>query len=215
MAEETSAQEKTEAPTSKRREDARREGMVALSREVTAAAMLGTFSLFFFLGGRFSLDSLQRVWRVGFENVVAQDLTGTAVFQLFLAYLLPLAPLIGALFTVLMAVALFSTVFQVGFIFNPLLFKPERMSPLSGLQRIFSTTGLSELLKSLFKMGIIGYVTYVTLQQEMANVISISKLSIGAILAFNFSLLGTLLLRVTIAMVILAVLDYLFQRWSF
>lgn len=215
MAEEHSAQEKTEAPTTKRREDARREGMVALSREVTAAAMLATFALFFFLAGRLGLDSLQRLWKTGFERVIAPDLTGSAVYRLIMAYLLPLLPILGALFIVLMAVALLSSVFQVGFIVNPLGFKAERINPLTGLQRIFSTNGLVELLKSLFKMGVIGYVTYVTLAQEMTSVVSISQLSVGGILVFNFKLLGTLLMRVTIAMVILAVLDYLYQRWAF
>ena len=215
MAEEAGAQEKTEAPTTKRREDARRDGMVALSREVTAAAMLGTFALFFTIAGRYTLENLQRVWRLGFENVIAADLTPGTAYRVFLAYVLPLAPIIGGLFIVLMVVALGAAVFQVGIIFNPLAFKADRLSPFTGLQRIFSSNGLVELLKSLFKMGVIGYVTYATLQQDMANVVSISQLSIPGILAFNFNLLGTLLIRVTMAMVILAVLDYLYQRWNF
>ncbi|HEX7928172.1 MAG TPA: flagellar biosynthesis protein FlhB, partial [bacterium] len=202
-------------PTTKRREDARREGMVALSKEVTAAAMLGTFALFFMLAGRLSLDNLQRVWRVGFENLMLPDLSGKQVFQVVLAYLIPMAPFIGGLFAVLLVVGLAATVFQVGINVNPLGFKFDRMNPLTGLQRIFSTNGLVELLKSLFKMGVIGYVTYVTLAQEIASVVSITKLSVPGIIQFCFNLLGTLLVRCTIAMVILAVLDYLYQRWSF
>lgn len=215
MAEETGAQERTEAPTTKRREDARREGLVALSREVTSAATLATFGLFFLLAGRLSLDHLTRVWRSGFEHLIAADLTVSGVFRVFLAYLLPLTPILAGLFAVLLAVALAATVFQVGFAFNPLTFKAERINPLNGFKRIFSTNGLVELLKSLFKMGVIGYVTYATLRDEIASVVAVSQLSVPGIIQFNFSLLGTLLIRVTIAMVILAVLDYLFQRWSF
>jgi flagellar biosynthetic protein FlhB len=215
MAEETGAQERTEAPTTKRREDARREGLVALSREVTAAATLATFALFFMLAGRFSLEHVARMWRSGFEHLIVTDLSAPGVFRIFLAYLLPLAPLLAGLFVVLLAVAVVATVFQVGFAFNPLTFKAERINPLNGIKRILSTNGLVELLKSLFKMGVIGYVTYATLRDEIVNVVAVSQLSVPGIVQFNFSLLGTLLIRVTIAMVILAVLDYLFQRWSF
>lgn len=215
MAEEAGAQEKTEAPTTKRREDARRDGMVALSREVPAAATLATFAVFFMVAGRTSMDSLQNVWRIGFENMVLEDLTVNNVYRVFMAYLLPLAPVLAILLGILMVVALAATVFQVGLILNPLGFKYERINPLTGLQRILSMNGLVELLKSIFKMGVIGYVTYVTLEQQMGGVISLTKLSVPGIMQFNFSLLGTLLVRVTIAMVILAVLDYLYQRYAF
>ncbi len=212
---ENPAQERTEAPTTKRREDARQEGVVAMSREIPSAALLGTFALFFMFLGRFALQQIQGVWQSSFSHIVAPDLTVAETQRLVIQYLMALAPTLGVLFLLVFAVALLATVLQVGVAFNPLKFQIERLNPLAGLGRLFSMDGLAELLKGLFKMGVIGYITYITLQQEMTNLVAMARLPLQGILVYNFNLLATLLMRVALAMAILAVLDYLYQRWSY
>ena len=66
---EATAQEKTEAPTVKRREDSRKEGMVAVSREVSSAALLGTFALYFVIAGQPTLASMEGLWKFSFANL--------------------------------------------------------------------------------------------------------------------------------------------------
>jgi flagellar biosynthetic protein FlhB len=215
MAEENSGQEKTEAPTSKRREDARKEGMVVLSREVSSVALLGAFALYFMIAGKAGLDGLAQIWKVAFANLAAPDLTVAFTQRLIIQYLWVVSPLLVGLFVILMAVGLMAQVFQVGFTLAGLKFDGSRINPLTGLKRILSTNGLVELLKSLFKIGVIGYVTYLTLRDELPNLVAVSKLPIGALLTYNFGLLGAVLVRVVLAMALLALLDYLYQRWNF
>ena len=69
-------------------------------------------------------------------------------------------------------------------------------------------------MKSLFKMGVIGYITYYSYQEKIEPMLQLSALSMESIFTFNFSLMGTLFGRVALALVILAVFDYLYQRWS-
>jgi flagellar biosynthetic protein FlhB len=214
MAEEQTSQERTESPTTKRREDARLDGMVAMSREVPQAALLATFALFFWMLGRFSLDRLVLLWQNSLAEMARTELTAAALLRVFVNDSLVLLPAVGVLFAMVWVVSLASTVGQVGFVFSPLRLHFDRIDPASGFGRILSTDGLVELLKALFKMLVIGYVTYVTLQNEWVNLMAIGRLSLPAIFNYTFGLLGTLLIRAALALVILAVLDYLYQRWS-
>jgi flagellar biosynthetic protein FlhB len=214
MAEERSAQERTESPTTKRREDARQDGMVAMSREVPQAALLATFALFFWMLGRFSLGQLELLWKNSLAEMARTELTPAIVLRVFVNDSVLLAPAVGALFGMVFAVSLAATAGQVGIVFSPLRFHFERLDPGAGFARILSTDGLVEMLKAIFKMVVIGYVTYVTLQGEWLNLMAIGRLPLPAIFSYTFGLLGTLLIRAALALVILAVLDYLYQRWS-
>jgi flagellar biosynthetic protein FlhB len=214
MAEEQTSQERTESPTTKRREDARLEGMVAVSKEVPAAALLATFALGFWLLGRFSLERMEVLWKNSLAQIGQVELSSGAVLRIMIQDALVVLPGVGLLFLLIVLVGLGASVGQVGIVLTPLKLHFERLDPLSGFARIFSRDGLAELLKSLFKMLVIGYVTYVTLQEEMTNLLAIGRLPLGALLNYTFGLLGTLLIRAALALVILAVFDYLYQRWS-
>ena len=214
MAEEQSSQERTESPTTKRREDARQDGMVAMSREVPQAALLGTFALFFWLMGKLSLTQLESLWRNSLQQMTQVELTPAIVFQVFINDGMILLPTLGVLFGMVFLVGLASTVGQVGFVLSPLRFHFDRLDPINGFSRIMSRDGLAELLKATFKMLVIGYVTWLTLDGEMVNLLAISRLPLPSIFTYTFGLLSTLLIRAALALVILAVLDFLYQRWS-
>lgn len=215
MAEEQSSQERTETPTTKRREDARLEGMVAVSREVPAAALLAAFALFFWILGQASLERLEVLWKNSLAQMTQVELTPAILLQVFVQDSLALLPGIGVLFLMVFLVGLGASMGQVGIVLTPLKLHPDRIDPFAGFARIFSRDGLAELLKAVFKMLIIGYVTYLTLQGEWANLLAIGRLPLPAIVSYTFNLLGTLLVRTALALVILAVADYLYQRWSF
>ncbi|MCZ6842796.1 MAG: flagellar biosynthesis protein FlhB [SAR324 cluster bacterium] len=211
---EAEAQEKTEVPTQKKREDSRKEGMVASSREVSSAALLGAFALYFLVAGQSNMGTMKSVWRHSFTNLAAGDLTIADLGRVFKDVTMTLAPMLLGVFGLIFIVALLASYIQVGAVFNALKFQPNRLNPLNGIKRIFSSVGLAEFLKSLFKMGVIGYITYYSYQQETEGMLQLSRLSVEGILAFNASLLGVLFGRVALALVILAIFDYLFQRWN-
>jgi flagellar biosynthetic protein FlhB len=106
---------------------------------------------------------------------------------------------------------------QVGFHITTkvLLPKANRISPASGLKRLFSANGLVESLKSLGKILLVGWIAYTTIRPEiplfplLCNRPLMGALSYSAFIAFK------LVIRVWVALVLLAFLDYLFQRWNF
>ena len=211
---EAGGQERTETPTLKRREDARREGQVAISREVSSAALLGAIALYFFLALDPTIRSLQQYWRTSLERAAMEELTIQGSARIFGAMLYSVAPGIAGLFGLVVVVAFFSVVMQVGVVFTPLKFEGGRLNPIQGLQRIFSAQGGAEFFKSLFKLVIIGYVTWASYNQEVLPLLTLSQRPPEGIIQYTFSLLGTMFARVALALVVLAVFDYLFQRWT-
>ncbi len=211
---EASAQEKTETPTPKKREEARREGQVAVSREVPAAMLLGAFALYFLVAGRANLESLETLWRDTFTNLSAGDITASHLSRIFNEALITIGPTLFGAFGLIFVVGLLASYIQVGAVFNALKFQANRISPLAGAKRIFSPVGLAEFLKSLFKMSVIGYITYFSLNEEILPILQLSRMPLDTIFSFNFSLLGAMFGRVALALLILAMFDYLFQRWN-
>jgi flagellar biosynthetic protein FlhB len=211
---EAGGQERTEAPTLKRREDARKSGQVALSREVPSAALLGAFAVYFFLALEPTIRSLGRFWRVAFEQAATTDLTIGLSARIFQASVIAVAPVLGGVFGLAMLVGFGATVAQVGLVFTPFEFHGDRLNPIQGFQRIFSMQGLAELFKSLFKLGVIGYVVYASFRQEVLPMLTLSELPPQGIVDYTFGLLGTMFVRVALALVVLALFDYLFQRWQ-
>lgn len=220
--------ERTEAPTPRRREEARRKGQVAKSIEINSAAiLLASFWLLSVLGPG-SVESLRVLMQRSFTALAAPvfmpgthnataDLTfnsvragGLAVGQLTLQ---AVTPLLGTLMLVGIAV----NVAQVGIMFSQEVFKPDfnRVNPWSGLKRIFSKRGLVELLKSLLKLTVIGFVVYTTLRDNSLTLASTSRMSLAAAAGSLTQVAISVGLRVSAAMLVLAAADYLFQRREF
>jgi len=214
MAQEPGAQEKTESPTAKRREDARKEGNVVNSKEVSSAALLAAFAIYFLVSGETTIGQASVVFRHSLANLMIDDLTPEVLSGILLSMLGGLAPIMLGIFGMVFFVGFTASFLQVGPMAAEFKFKFDRLNPLSGLKKIFSSQGLMELFKSLFKLGIIGFITFYSLSEEVMPILALSRLSLDAILSFNFGLLGTIFGRVALALVALAVMDYLYQRWQ-
>ena len=102
---------------------------------------------------------------------------------------------------------------QVGFLFTtkPLGIKFNRINPIEGFKRIFSKRALVELVKSILKVILIGYVAYSFINKNMEEIVSLSKLDKNVMLSTFVSLLFGFSIRVIGMLIILALFDYLFQ----
>lgn len=216
MAEDSFA-ERTEKATPKRREEARKKGRVARSREIPSAMVLlaglsalsfsGTF-MFHHLRS-FMAQSLSRIGTKGLDGALVQSLGYEFVGSL----LFILAPVLAAV----TAVSLLSNYIQVGNLFAVELVKPDlaRINPAKGLGRLFSRQSLVEFLKSIFKIAIVGLVVYSTLRSEVARILLLTGEDAGGLLHFISSVSFSIFLKAALAILLLAGLDYAFQRWSY
>ncbi|WP_170007399.1 flagellar biosynthesis protein FlhB [Bacillus fonticola] len=210
------AGEKTEKATPKKRQDTRKKGQVAKSQDVnTAIIMLFVFLSFLFLGG-FLLDRSLAVFTTVFGEYMLWELTEASAFTLFLEFLQQFAWMIVPVMLVAFVAAVIGNYIQVGVLFAPesIKMKLEKLDPIKGAKRIFSWRALVELAKSFLKITLIGVVTFAVLWLQIDEVLQLSLTSLGDIV----STLGLLTLQMGLAgsvvLIVLAVFDYLYQRFD-
>src|SRR6266481_3475201 len=184
---------KTEEPTPKRRDEARAEGQVPQSAEVTAAAVL--FAAVFAMSNRGPalVGALREVMRR-----LASDTVG-AVW--------PILAVTGT-------VGLVVTTAQVGFRFLPKRVLPDvgKISPSKGFQRLFSKRGGVELLKALVKIALVGWITWRLVLKIEDHIVPLAASAPREILGVAGRELGHIVLWATGAISILAACDYAWQR---
>ncbi|MFH1570967.1 MAG: flagellar biosynthesis protein FlhB [Gemmatimonadota bacterium] len=216
MAEE-SFQEKTEQATPKRRDEARQKGQVARSAELSSVGILAISLLALWGLGGYMFDGLRRLMVDLFTNGLSMELDPVTVQPRLLAWMSATARIIAPMVALLGAAAVLVNIAQVGILFTgePLLPKGDRINPLSGLKRIFSQKGLVELVKGLFKVAIVAYVTYLTIRADTDQFVGFVDMEVGPIFAISGDMILSLGCRIVLLLLLLAVLDYAFQRWEY
>ncbi len=216
MAEESFA-EKTEQATPRRREEARKRGQVAKSREIPSVAiMLSGISLVFVTGSYFYKHLSGEM--IYLFSYLGQSNLGLAEVEILNTKLIrSLFLILSPLFLTVLGISILSHQVQSQFLFSaePLKLDWSKVNPFLGLRRIVSKQGLVELIKSILKFMIIGGVAYLVIKKEVYSVLSLVDQEIGQIFSHIRSISWNLLLKVCTIMMGLAVLDYFFQRWSF
>lgn len=214
---EGSFEERTEQATPRRREEARKRGQVPKSREISSVmVLLAGGSVLFFLGSvmvrQISELTIQYLGQVGSLSLTPDNIHGLNL-RVIQSILIILAPV---LITVLV-ISILSHYIQSGPVLATETIKPEwsKISPLKGFSRIFSKQSLVELLKSIFKILIIGGVAYSLIKKEISPILLLTGQDPNATLQYLRSISWSLLLKVGLVMLALAGADYLFQRWSY
>lgn len=215
--------EKTEEPTAKKLQDARKEGQVAKSKEVTSAFELLAFFIVlyvwveymgtFFVGDMYDVYSQIPEYVKMYDGYI-QDQTFSAIFvKSMLRILLTMAPflLVGFL------VAFLTNVLQVKWrpTTKPLQPKFSKLNPISGFKRFFSVNSLVELVKSLLKLGLIGYVVYSYLRDNMPSLYLFYDISLNQGIMQIGTLVVNLGIRISLFYMIIALLDYVYQKVKF
>ena len=214
---ESPGQERTERATAKRRMEARKQGQVALSREVPSALILiAVLGVFYFAGSRV-LEDLTRLFGEFFGQLHTTRLrtvndAAALISALFRSCLLLLAPMVLPLLVAGVA----GNILQIGFEIHaePLAPKLSKLNPLAGLKRIVSMRGLVELVKSLVKVLFIGAIAWSVVSGYLADFPTLVRRDIAGIWEFTHTAAYRILFYVCLAMVVLAVLDYAYQRWQ-
>jgi flagellar biosynthetic protein FlhB len=205
-------------PTEATYRRAREEGRVAKSQELVAALGLLLPAIAIIFLAPWMLRTCAEMLRFFFTRVNELDsFTDRMAVGVFINYFLRLAlPIL----TVAVVAALFSNLIQVGFLFTtkPLEMDFSKVLPKFGryFQRtLFSVEGLFNFGKSIFKMGIIGAVAYITIQSRFRELVNLQTTDLWTGITLVASLAARLLVTVALLLLFLSVPDILFQRWQF
>ncbi len=206
--------EKSEQPTPRRRRKAREKGEVFQSKEMVSCALL----LFCFVTLWYAFsgmsEQLQRLALESFGPNLGVDWNTGDVTSLMSGLTLRFMMLMLPLFGVTLLVAVGGSVLQTGLIFTlqPLSPKLSRINPLEGIKKVVSMRALVNMVKSLLKVGAVGYVAYITIASRIDDFPLFLRLPLPVALAETAALLQVLLLRAVLVLGLVGVIDYFYER---
>ncbi|MEJ2690840.1 MAG: flagellar biosynthesis protein FlhB [Deltaproteobacteria bacterium] len=217
MAEETSGQEKTEEPTARRLQDARKKGDIAKSMEVPSAAVLLASLLTLYLLNDFTMHTFSTVLRHYLTNLHSIQLIPDQLGPLSRQGLWFVLLLCGPLMLVVVLVALFANFVQFGFLFSTEKLVPSfsKIDPVEGIKRMFSLQMLVNTLKSIAKVVLVGYVAYSEVVRVLPDLNPLMDQEPFRIAAFIGKVSFWIFLKAALVIALLAAIDYAFQRYDF
>lgn len=209
-------QERTEAPTDKKRSDTRAKGTVAKSTEVNTVLVLLSAYAIFKIWGEWMFEKMSDT--VKFFLSIAGDPPQSmgAFIKLFVFALKETGMVVAPIMATLFLVGLIANYFQVGLLFTlkPLAPKLSKINPISGFGRMFSVKSLVETAKNILKIIVIATVAYQVISGDFERMVMLSDMSVGAMWSYVADLSSRLILRIALLLIVLAILDYAYQRYE-
>ena len=209
--------QKTEEPSQRKLQEARRKGQVVTSQEVKhAAALLGgtlLIALFIPMMGQGVVTEMGAF----LASLHQIDTDSRALIHLMTSGLANLALLVLLPMMVFLVLGVAASMAQHGWLVSTESITPklEKLSLIKGFKRIFSLRSIVELLKGLLKIGLVGVVGWLVVGPELEGIETLTGLSVPAMLDRVWDLSLQLIIAVLALMSVVAGLDYLYQRWEF
>jgi len=206
---------KTEKATPKKRRDERKKGNVFMSRDAIAVATLFTSIFILRVWMPTIVSTIEGFFGYCF-SLVHQRGTGIPIGLLYQSVLL-LVKAAGPLLVATMLAAVAATFAQTKLLVTSEVLKPKwsRISPLQGFKRLFSLRSVIEALKGLLKITILLYFVYSCLTDLVSISVRYMAADITGACRHLLNAIFIMLIKVGIAFLALAALDFLYQWWDY
>lgn len=210
--------EKTHSATPRRRQEARKKGQILKSAELSS----GIEFLAVFLVLKFWLPSLStqlaQFARFILQWQVKNELSISMVQQLMMSAVMVVIKGVAPIAAVVVVTGIFVNFLQVGSLFTltPLTPDLQRLNPVNGFQKMFSVRSLVELVKSLLKLSLLGYILYSSISSNLVPQLpEIEQASIFGGVSILGNILVGLAWKAALVFIILGIADYLYQWWEY
>ena len=223
FAKEGAGGEKTEPATEKKLSDARKEGQVAKSRELGQAfALLALFIILKVWAGTIGHNFLN-AFRINYTRMkemttlVGGEISVKDFCSLINLNIVRMAIMVAPVFIAAVMVAIVCDIFQVKWqpTSKPLTPKFSKINPLSGFKRIFSKDKLIELLKSLIKLLLLGYLAYSTIRGQLSVLFALFDMELITAIKIIGDIAINLGLKISAFYIVIGFADYGYQKWKF
>ncbi len=212
---ESDGQERTEEPTGKRLDDARKKGQVPRSREMGTLSVLlsGVIGLWMF--SPFFMDAFQEIFQLGFvldrKNIFSPEFIVNSFLNSIGIMILPVAML--GLFVIFCA--LVGNIAIGGYNFSLQVITPKfnKISPLTGLKRIFGINSVVELIKSILKVTFVGAIAYSLISGSLNHILQLPSYKFPDSIFDALHLILYITIGIICALIPIACLDAWFQKW--
>ncbi|MAG92990.1 MAG: flagellar biosynthesis protein FlhB [Planctomycetaceae bacterium] len=207
--------DRTEDPTDRKRSEARQQGNVARSTDLSSAAhMLAAACVLLVFGpriveaiGRLLVQSLSQT-RLNITAADASEL-GWSIGNWGAGTMIPVMGL-------LLLIALATSLGQVGFLFSSETLQPKlsRLNPLEGMKRLFQVQALARLVASLLKIGVLVAITAWYVMVELPTFAQLAGSSVAGAYGRIGESIVFLAFLLAVSLMVLGVLDFAFQKWK-
>ena len=202
-------QEKTEQATPRKEQKAREKGQVARSKDLTSMiTMTGIVTILYF-GGQHIFMNISNMT----GGVLSMKYGGNPVYVMKIAVIQG-GWILAPFFLASVVLAITGSVMQGGFVFKPIKFEVEKVNPIEGIKKIFSSKGLVELLKSLLKFSFGGWIVYYVLKKDMPALSSLSAMELGALAMMSGKLIMDAIVIAYSYFMVLAIISYFIDKWQ-
>jgi len=209
-------QERTEQPTERKIEEAKKRGKIVQSREIPSALILLISSLFLYFSMSHGFEEFVGLY-VRFVRSLDMEIDRSNIRGILIAGFMGWIKVVSPFFLLVLFVSIAGTTLQRGFVFSLETIKVnlDNINPISGVRRLLTKRSLVELLKSIAKVAVVTYVAYGFFVKEMPFVLSLPQRETRFILIYLGSSLLRLSLNISLLFLFLAGLDFLFQKWQY
>jgi flagellar biosynthetic protein FlhB len=214
--------DKTHAPTPHRRHQARQKGQVAKSQDLAAALVLVVAIILLMVNGRSVVELFMSYTRfcVGGHPFLGSLSTSTELFHAITAHCREWTQLflirMSFFFLALVLIAIAANLAQIGFLWLPdkLAIDVTRLNPIKGFGRIFSTQSLVRLGMGVVKLIIAASVAWYAGRNDVGTIINSLDMDEWQISEYLIWFILWLALKVAIALLLIAVVDFMYQKWK-
>jgi flagellar biosynthetic protein FlhB len=212
MAEEE-GQLRTEEPTPRRREEARKRGQIPFSPELTAAAVLMAGVLFLKVAGGSAGERLLDIFRFDFRHVPTDELSVAAATDLAGRLFGRLTTVLGTFFAIAVAAAIGAATAQLGLRFLPERLAPdfERISPSAGLARLLSMQSAKRALLAMMKATVLAVIAWLVIRSRAGAILGLGRGTPADAIASGWEVCLRMLLYLAGALLVVGIIDYAFQ----
>lgn len=213
---EDSDQERSEQATGKRRDDFRKRGQVAQSKEVVTAALMTMSLLLWVFYAQSFWRSLEQLFTKSLNNLHQPQLTVLRLLVLTNQTITELGILLWPIFLMTLVVGFFGSFLQVGPLFTTKPFMPDlsKFNLIKGMGRFFSKRSALEVVKSLAKVSLVGAVAGFTLADEFGTALQLLSVDLAQTVIFLGDVAYLILAKACAIFILLGLIDFLFTRWE-
>lgn len=215
--------EKTEPATAKKLREAREDGKVAKSKELTAAfdliVLFLVLKIFISTIGNGFLETFYYVYNLmpDFIDMNAMDVSAGAVSSFFLPIMTLLLKMVAPFFLFGFAVTLLVSILQVGWKVSskPMQPKLDRFNPVNGFKRIISKDSIFELFKSILKIGLIIYVAYTSIKDEVNDIFILYDMPLDQAISLCGDVIINAGFKISLVYLVVGIADFVYQKYRF
>ncbi|MDW8799649.1 fused FliR family export protein/FlhB family type III secretion system protein [Clostridium sp. A1-XYC3] len=208
--------DKTEEATPKKKSDARKKGQIAKSKEVGLALTLLSSTVVLLTLGGYAGNALKGTLITFLNNYLTTSLDYSSVQKISFIVIWRLMIIFLPIVIPIMVMGILANFLQTGVLLTSEPLKPDlsKLNPINGLKRMFSIRTVMELIKDIAIVSVVGFVGYKFVRDNYLYILTLGNLKPVAVISAVGKLTVDIFFRVTIVMIIIALIDYIYQRYQ-